>query len=94
VLHVGKVGCSPQSGIVVIVPGFAIIVLTLVDLAEHHNTWELCLWVIRDLGVEGEDAHATAILRGHIFEGLLDQHGGYEDLLLYDVFMLFDEAIL
>jgi len=52
------------------------IILTLVDLAEHHNTWELGLRVVRDLWVEGEDTHATAILGGHIFEGLLNQHGG------------------
>ena len=62
------------------------ITLTLVDLAEYHNTRELGLWVVGDLRVEGEDAHATTILGGHIFERLLDQHGGYDDLLLYCVF--------
>jgi hypothetical protein len=44
--------------------------------------------------VEGEDAHAAAILGGHIFEGLLDQHGEYENVLLYDVFMFVGDAIL
>jgi hypothetical protein len=78
----------------VTIADLAITILTLIDLAEHHNTWELCLWVIRDLRVEGEDAHAATVLGGHIFEGLLDQHGEYEDLLLYDVFMFVDEAIL
>jgi hypothetical protein len=53
--------------------------LTLVDLAEHHNTRELGLRVVRNLRVESEDAHATTILGGYILERLLDQHG---DLLL------------
>lgn len=52
-------------------------ILTLIDLAEHHNTWELGLRVVGDLWMEGEDAHAAAILGGHVFEGFLDQHGGY-----------------
>ena len=44
--------------------------------------------------MEGEDAHAAAILGGHIFEGFLDQHGEYEDLLLYGLFMYIDEVPL
>jgi hypothetical protein len=74
----------------VTIADLAITILTLIDLAEHHNTWELRLRVIRNLRVEGEDAHAATILGGHV----LDQHGEYEDLLLYDVFMFVDEAIL
>jgi hypothetical protein len=42
--------------------------------------------------VEGEDAHAAAILGGNIFEGFLDQHDEYEDLLLYGLFMYIDEG--
>lgn len=70
------------------------IILTLVDLAEYHNTGELGLWVVGNLRVECEDAHAATILGGHIFEGLLDQHGGYEVTLLYGVLMSIDEATL
>ena len=71
---------------VVSMPENAAIILTLVDLAEYHNTGELGLWVVRNLRVEGEDAHATTILGGHIFERLLDQHGEYGSSLLYSVF--------
>jgi hypothetical protein len=49
--------------------------LTLVDLAEHHNTRELSLRIVGNLRVESEDAHAATILGGYIFVGLLDQHG-------------------
>lgn len=81
-------------GTVAFVSHSAMIVLTLVDLAEHHNTGELGLWVVWDLRVEGEDAHATTILGGHIFERFLDQHGGFVDDLLYGLSMSTDEAPL
>jgi hypothetical protein len=48
--------------------------LTLVDLAEHHDTRELGLGIVGNLRVESEDAHAATILGGYIFVGLLDQH--------------------
>lgn len=79
---------------VMVIPDVAPIVLTLVDLAEYYNTWELGLRVVGNLRVEGEDAHTAAILGGHIFEGLLDQHGGIEGLLLYGAFMFIDECTL
>jgi hypothetical protein len=50
-------------------------ILTLVDLTEYHDTWELGFGVVGDLRVKGEDAHAATILGGHVFEGFLDQHG-------------------
>ena len=53
---------------VMVIPDVAPIVLTLVDLAEYYNTWELGLRVVGNLRVEGEDAHTAAILGGHIFE--------------------------
>jgi hypothetical protein len=46
--------------------------LTLVNLTEYHNTRELGLGIVRNLRVEGEDAHAATILGGYIFVGLLD----------------------
>jgi len=69
-----------DRGEVVIVPSYCITILTLVDLAEHDNTWELGHGIIGNLRVKGEDAHVAAILGGHIFVRLLDQHvenGGY-----------------
>jgi hypothetical protein len=50
--------------------------LTLVDLTEDYNTREFCLGVVGNLRVEGEDAHAAAILGGDILVRFLNQHYG------------------